>query len=248
MTRFEVIALGVGDTFSEHHHPTSLLLVADGCKLAIDCPDMYRRVLRDASLKGAGPLALTDIDDVLLTHVHGDHMNGLEGVGYLKYFADHKRLRLHTLPEVLEVLWERRLHVSMGRLWDGEAFKDMRFEDYFDARPLAWEGVNRIGPFEVEIRRTRHHVPTCALRVRFGGRILGYSCDTAFDLDLIEWLSGADLIVHETNLGPAHTLASDLAGLPESLRKKMCLIHYPDSLDLQTVPIRALLEGDVLKV
>ncbi len=66
MTLFDVIALGVGDTFSERYHPTSLLLVADGFKLAIDCPDMYRRVLRDASLKGAGPLAITDIDDVLL--------------------------------------------------------------------------------------------------------------------------------------------------------------------------------------
>ena len=49
MSTFEVIALGVGDTFSEQHHPTALLLACDGFQLAIDCPDMYRRVLRDAA-------------------------------------------------------------------------------------------------------------------------------------------------------------------------------------------------------
>lgn len=248
MSAFDVIALGVGDTFSEVHHPTSLLLIAEGFHLAIDCPDMYRRVLRDASLRGAGPLSITDIDDVLLTHVHGDHMNGLEGFGFFKHFAEHKQVRLHTTPEVREGLWERRLESSMGRLWNGEGFTTMEFDDYFDAHLLGWEGVNRVGPCEVELRRTKHHVPTCALRVRCGNRTLGYSCDTAFDPELIDWLSGADLIIHETNLGPAHTLASDLANLPEPLRQKMRLVHYPDFLDLNAVPIAALREGEVLAV
>ena len=248
MNSFEVVALGVGDTFSERHHPTSLLLVAENFHLAIDCPDMYRRVLKDASDKGAGTLNISDIDDVLLTHVHGDHMNGLEGFGFFKHFAEGKQTRLHTIPEVREGIWERRLQASMGQLWTGERFREMAFEDYFDAHVLSWEGVNQIGPFEVELRRTRHHVPTCALRVHFQNRILGYSCDTAFDPDLIEWLSDADLIIHETNLGPAHTLASDLAELPEALRRKMRLVHYPDFLDLDEVPIAALREGNRLPV
>lgn len=248
MSAFEVIALGVGDTFSEVHHPTSLLLVADGFHLAIDCPDMYRRVLRDASQKGAGPLSITDIDDVLLTHVHGDHMNGLEGFGFFKHFAEHKLVRLHTIPEVCEALWDRRLEMSMGRLWNGEGFTTMCFEDFYEPHLLTWHGTNQVGPFAVELRRTRHHVPTCALRVRWGNRTLGYSCDTAFDPGLIEWLSAADLIIHETNLGPAHSLASDLASLPEALRQKMRLVHYPDFLDLSQIPIAALREGDRITV
>ena len=48
MSEFEVVVLGVGDTFSEIHRPTALLLISDGFHLAIDCPDMYRAVLRDA--------------------------------------------------------------------------------------------------------------------------------------------------------------------------------------------------------
>src|SRR5688572_10582686 len=82
MSEFEIVVLGVGDTFSEKHHSTAILLICDGFQLAIDCPDMYRAVLRDASERSGRPLPFSDIDHVLITHVHGDHVNGLEGVGF----------------------------------------------------------------------------------------------------------------------------------------------------------------------
>jgi ribonuclease BN (tRNA processing enzyme) len=91
-------------------------------------------------------------------------------------------------------------------------------------------------------------VPTAALLVRAGGRTLGYSSDTAFDPELIAFLSVADLIVHETNLGPAHTAYRDLETLPSELRQRMRLIHYPDFFDRKASQIRCLEEGDVLCV
>ena len=80
------------------------------------------------------------------------------------------------------------------------------------------------------------------------GRTLGYSADTAFDPDLISFLSAADLIIHETNFGPAHTPYSSLAALPAELRSKMRLVHYPDSFDLASSNITPLLEGQILRV
>ncbi len=67
MSAFELIALGVGDTFSELHHPTALLLQAEGFSLAIDCPDSYRAVLRDAALASGRDLSLSEVDDVLIS-------------------------------------------------------------------------------------------------------------------------------------------------------------------------------------
>ena len=68
MSELSIIALGVGDTFSAHNTTASLLFEAEGFRLAIDCPDSYRRVLA----KSAGGLDIQSIDDVLITHVHGD--------------------------------------------------------------------------------------------------------------------------------------------------------------------------------
>ena len=90
MSTFETVVLGVGDAFSERYRPTSLLLSYDDFFLAIDCPDMYRSVLKEASAISGRQLSLSAIDHVLITHVHGDHMNGLEGVGFYKRYAEGK--------------------------------------------------------------------------------------------------------------------------------------------------------------
>ena len=246
MSSFEAIVLGVGDTFSERHHSTALLLVCDNVHLAIDCPDMYRSVLLAAAERSGKVLALSDIDHVLITHVHGDHMNGLEGVAFYKHFVDRKRVRLITSPEVRGAIWDERLKASMSSLWDGQQFRQLGFDDYFEHVPLSWTSDILVGPFKIRARRTVHHVATSALLIEAAGRTLGYSSDTAFDPELISFLSQADLIIHETNLGPAHTPYSALAALPAELRARMRLIHYSDGFDVTTSNIAALREGEVL--
>jgi ribonuclease BN (tRNA processing enzyme) len=246
MSELEVVVLGVGDTFSEKNHGASLLLSSGGVSLAIDCPDQYRAVLRGASEGSGRALSLSDIDHVLITHVHGDHMNGLEGVGFYKHFVEGKRTKLVASPEVRAAIWDERLKASMSVLFDGTAFKKMSFDSYFEHVPLGWTGVTEVGPFRIEARRTIHHVPTSALLVEAGGRTLGYSADTAFDPELIRFLERADLIIHETNFGPAHTPYASLATLPAELRARMRLIHYSDGFDASSSNIGVLHEGDLL--
>jgi len=248
MSRFEVIVLGVGDSFSERHRSTALLLRCDGFQLAIDCPDMYRSVLRAASERSGESLSLTDIDHVLITHVHGDHMNGLEGAAFFKHFAQGRRVELVSSPEVRATIWDRRLAASMATLWDGAAFRELTFDSYFTHTPLRWNDAVEVGPFRIRARRTIHHVPTSALLIEAAGRKLGFSSDTAFDPELIAFLNTADLIVHETNYGPAHTPYTALAALPAETRDRMRLIHYPDTLDLTGSAVTPLHEGQVLGV
>lgn len=253
-------ALGVGDTFTERHHTHALLVEAGGFRLAIDCPDSYRRVLKDARDKIAltepreraqelsAGLDLFSIDDVLITHVHGDHMNGLEGAAFLKWFAQKKKLGLHTIQQVRDVIWDERLRVSMGQLWDGERFDTLSFDDYFAWSEVSLERETKIGPLTVRARRTKHHVPTSALFIEHDGRSIGISSDTAFDPELIAFLAEADVVVHETNAGPAHTAYEDLLTLAPRVKDKMRLVHYADTFDVDASEIAVLREGDVVEV
>lgn len=245
---FEVIVLGVGDTFSERLYPTCLLVRQGGFQLAIDCPDGYRRVLADARAQTGLKLDLADIDDVLLTHVHGDHMNGLEGAAFFKKFAQQRRLRLHASQEVHDVVWPQRLQGSMQVLFDGAEARHYGYEDYFEPQVLPWQVPTRLGPFTVTLRRTRHHVPTSALLIEGEGGRLGYSADAAFEPELIRFLDQADVIIHETNLGPSHTDPAQLNALPAAVRDKMWLVHYPDAFDVHASRIRCAKEGQRILV
>lgn len=248
MSPFEVLVVGVGDAFTARHHSTSLLLRADGFTLGVDCPDRYREAL-DSAGKKAGLSGLTEaVDHLLITHLHGDHVNGLEGFAFYKHFVEHKRLGLVISPEVRQVIWEQRLSAPMGTLWDGQAFRRLGLEDYFQLHDLPFDQATTLGPFRIRARRTVHHIPTSALLVEAQGRCFGYSADTAFDPELIDFLLEADLILHETNHGPAHTPYDRLAALPPELRQKMRLIHYSDDFDVRGSNIRVATEGELLEV
>lgn len=228
---FDLMINGVGDAFSRHHWGTNFLCRKDGFVLAVDCPDSYRRALKDNAFDHEGTLLdAQHIDGLFLTHLHGDHVNGLEMLLAYRKFVAGGKLDLWTTPEVTDVLWEKRLKVSLGTMFDGEYYNGMHLDDYVGLEDVPWGTPVEIGPFTVQTRRTIHHIPTAGLRISDGEHVLGYSCDTAWDPDHIEWLSDADLIIHETSLGPAHTPLHRLEELPQPIRDKLLVIHYPDSL------------------
>jgi ribonuclease BN (tRNA processing enzyme) len=125
--------------------------------------------------------------------------------------------------------------------------KTLGRDDLFDLRPLDESRATAFGPFAIECRRTIHPIPTFALRIRAGGRCLAYSCDTSYDPSLIEWLAEGDLIIHETNRG-LHTPYERLAALPEHLRGRMRLIHYPDDFPVDASAIEPLRQGRLYRV
>ncbi len=243
------LCLGVGDAHSARWYNASVAVECDGSWLLIDCPHPIRKVLREAGEAAGIALDVPDFAGVVLTHLHADHAAGLEGYGFYWHFGLKQPAVLLTHPEVAGDLWEHHLKASMGRLLpapDASPVARSR-EDYFDVRLLSEHEPTTLGPFTIECRRTIHHIPTFALRIQGGGRSLGLSADTAFDPGLIDWLDAADLIIHETNVG-IHTPYEALAALPERLRAKMRLTHYPDDFDLDASAIEPLQPGRCYEV
>ncbi len=243
----QFVPLGVGDAFSELRYSSSLAVEHDGQVLLVDCPHPLLKMLREA--RAATGLARTPdrIAGVALTHLHADHASGLETFAYFVHFALRRRLPLLAHPAVLARLWDGHLAAGMEQLLPavGADFVRLGLEDYFEVHAL--DEPRALGPFTIEARRTIHHIPTTALRIRAGGRTLGHSADTAFDEGLIAWLAEADLVLHETGHG-IHTPYAALAALPAALRARMRLTHYPDDLDLAASAIEPLAERRVYAV
>jgi ribonuclease BN (tRNA processing enzyme) len=238
---------GVGDAFTTRYHHASLIVEAGSTRLMVDAPPAMARMLADLGGRGGPPLSLDDIDQVLVTHLHGDHVGGLEQWLFQRRFVTRRPCTILAIPAVLAGLWEGRLRGGMATLLGTDGvMRSMTLEDYATLVPLA-EGVTQHGDLAIGWRPTIHHVPTSALRLSAGGRSVGYSADTAYDPGLIAWLATSDLVIHETNLG-VHTPLARLMEQPAELQARMRLIHYPDCHDPDTSPLACAREGDVYRI
>jgi ribonuclease BN (tRNA processing enzyme) len=255
MTGVTLIPMGVGEAFTARHYTTCLALGFLDKWLLIDCSHPARKMLREGSI-AAGlpePLDLNDIHATAITHLHADHCCGLEDLGYYSFFALGRKAKLLMHPAASARLWSGLLAAGMELVQASEQEPPSRktLRDYFDLIDLDESRSVPCGPFSIECRRTIHSVPTYAFRVTAGGRMLGYSADTAFDQTLIDWLAPADLIVHEATTAlhtGVHTPYEKLAALPESLRSRMRLTHYPDDFDLDSSVIEPLRQGRIYAV
>ena|SRR5579883_1276012 len=248
MSEVRLIPLGVGEAFTALHYTTCMALGVDDAWILIDCPHPVRKMLREASTAAGHPLDLDRISAVVLSHLHADHCCGLEDYGYYSHYALGRRARVLTHPDVSARMWDGLLAAGMDQVHESRDQPPCRkrLDDFFEIVSLSESHPVPSGPFSVECRKTIHPIPTTAFRIQAGGRTLAFSADTAFDPSLIEWLSAADLVIHEVTTYPesiAHTPYTRLAALPTDLRAKMRLIHYPDDFDHERSVIETLRQG-----
>ncbi len=243
----KLTVLGVGTPFSIKHGTTSFILSFDDVEhnLLVEAPD---RIFNVVNKYGNG-IKLRDIDHVYISHIHGDHVNGLEPLGFWNRYSIQRRLHVF-MGEGITSSFIRRFKDPMGSCGP-RLGEHVELDFYFDIHPLK-EGIKQIidiggKRIGLEIMKTTHCVPTYAFKLEYDGKCVGYSADTEFSKELVSFLKGCDVIIHELGNTPInHTTIEDLKQLPNEVLNKIYWIHYPDNIStyIKDENIRLLYEGE----
>ncbi|GAB6063968.1 MBL fold metallo-hydrolase [Deferrisoma palaeochoriense] len=229
----EIVPLGVGDAFAKTLYQTNFLVrPADGEPFLVDCGHTASRALRALGLE------LRAVPRVLVSHLHADHIGGLEELGFAGYFGWGLRPRLYVPENLLPWLWPHALEAGMGqRLRGAEGFFEARLETYFEVTALAGGGAFDLGSVRVTPFPTPHVPgrPSWGFRLEdraTGGRVL-LTCDTRFHPKTLDAFGAdADAVFHDcqfvTNGAHIHATLDELQTLPEAWHERLLLVHYAD--------------------
>lgn len=174
---------------------SGLLIEAEGSRLLVDCGHGVAQRLTEAGVP------LGELDLVLATHLHSDHLADLWTLVVGGWHQGRKRpLRLLADPAVA------RLASGLEAAWAEERAQRLAFERRpntagfgLAVEPLAAGDRFRVGALEVEIVAVDHGPvePAIGLVARAGERSVAVSGDTRRCPALIEAARGCDLLVHE---------------------------------------------------
>ncbi len=162
------------------------------------------RLLLDA---GNGSLAnllqvcdVRDLDGVVLTHRHHDHLADA--------YALHTALTFHPAGRKPVPGWAHAdANGYLGRIAGGED----RLRELLPLRHIRDREWVEAGPLRVSFRATAHPVPTLGVRVEHGGASFAYSADTGPCDAVRDLADGVDLFLCEaTWAGRAEDYPADL--------------------------------------
>ncbi|MBB4313486.1 MBL fold metallo-hydrolase [Roseospira marina] len=229
--RFYFIGTGSAFTLADDNFQSNAVLEADdGRRLLIDCGTDARR-----ALKALG-LGREDIHAIYISHLHGDHVGGLEWFGFTSYFCPGShRPELFLAEDLVGPLWDNSLKAGMAALDFGWA----RLETFFKVHSLATTGSFDFAGVRLDLVRLLHIRSGEAEMWSYGLMIHAPTGPVLFTSDclhqpdvLMPWYRAARLIFQDCDTGSrpggAHAHYSHLCSLPAEIRARMWLYHVKD--------------------
>ena len=230
-----IIPLGIGSALSKTAYNTNFLVESSsGKRLLVDCGYTAFRSLLDLRL------TFSHIDGVLITHLHGDHVLGLERLAIETQIVSKKKIPLWIADDLADVLWDHVLSGLLGGTWrDPQTGKtrEKTLSDYFLVHRLQPDE-----PFDAcGISTSAFSVPHLHGRPAYGyllqegqeGKVAMLVPDANGTGEYLPSYGAiADVIFHDCFSRvarlPSHTAFTLLEALPEELREKLILVHGDD--------------------
>jgi ribonuclease BN (tRNA processing enzyme) len=222
----KLTVLGMYAPYAPVGHATSgYLLEGAGVKLLLDCGSgVLERLQRVASLD--------DIDAVVLSHLHGDHIADMALLRYAlpfrKQFGTGKRERVTVFaPPAPEA--EYAMLCAM---------------EPFDMQPVAHGFQAQVGEMALDFFEMSHPYPVYGVRVACEGKVFAFTGDTVMCENAAALANGANLLLCDSsfleadrNEESSHMSAAQAAMLAQGNGvKKLVITHrladYPEGMHL----------------
>ena len=235
--------VGCGSAFSRTFSQNNYLIVKGKDHCMVDCGTRTPETLARLGVP------VTRIDNWIITHSHADHIGGLEEVMLMGRYVERRKPNVIITHEYELMLWNYSLKggCEFNESHDGVG---LQFGDFWTVlRPTWLGGYPRetyhicIGSIDIKAVRTRHFPEQAtdwsqsafSIGLIIDDRIL-FTGDTQFDADLLigyDELFHFECIFHDVQFfsGGIHASLDELSTLPETLRKRIILMHYPDTFE-----------------
>lgn len=230
----ELFFLGTGNAFSKKFGNNSCIVSVHNNnttkRMLIDCGRTTPNDLAES------PFTWTDIDAIFITHLHGDHVYGLEEAGfYGRYVLNRKPHIIFPDKKIKNDLWEK---VLKGTMIHGDLDRNMHFEDYFTYEVVpSPEEYFMFNGVMVSVYSTEHVKNKKSYGLIFGEfEYVVYTSDALFNSDFVKMImdAGAVAVFHDCQPinyeGKVHASLDELETLSEDERKSIFIMHYTDNI------------------
>lgn len=226
--------LGTGSAFSKKFGNNSAVLTVTkngvSKNLLIDCG----RTVPDDLVKAG--YSWSDIDAIFITHLHGDHVYGLEEAGFYGRYVLGKKPHLilpHT--KIKNDLWEK---VLKGTMAEGDLSRKMQLSDYFTYEVV--DGKTEYFMFNdmmISVFITEHIKNKKSYGLIVGEyKFFVYTSDTLLNKDFLDAVAGdrVEAIFHDCQMkkheGNVHASLPELLELDDAVKSKIYIMHYDDGI------------------
>jgi ribonuclease BN (tRNA processing enzyme) len=216
-----------------------VLVIADGGKkMLIDCGGDVRFALWQQGL------TYNDIDAVYVSHLHADHIGGMEFLSFCRLFD--KRAggppTLFMVYTLMTEMWEDSLKGGLESI-EGQV---MTLTGYFKCYPVrinesfTWEGIEFTPIQTVHVMAGYKIKNSYGLLIRKGSEVARPDMPPKYDVfftsdtqncpaQLSKFYARSKLILHDCETGfksGVHANFDELKNLPKETKSKMWLYHY----------------------
>lgn len=227
--------LGTGSAHCLKNFNTNIMIEKNGKKLLFDAGSDVKWSLNEAGL------SYLDLDAIYVTHLHADHIGGLEDIAFCSYFDPRceEKITLIGQNELIREMWGNSLKGGLKSIQG----KKTTLYDFFDVQMVKKNGKFLWEDIEFHIVQSIHIIDEYAIVPSFGlmvhdpdsGKKIYFTGDTQHCPNQIkDFYKEADLIIQDCETTPfasgVHAHYTELATLPAEVKSKMLLLHYQDNI------------------